>query len=357
MNFDVAISRVATYATPVFTAQRLGSFPTGVDLRSKFRRQADLIATDPDFRRAQDEILKVLKKSTDDFVRLPCAKAGAKDGTGDIQVLNIRSEFLGSETESSDALYARLKSDRYQLRIKDAVWILRTRASATSCALEGKDRPTKLWWTFEGIPAIGDVNRRPHEDDVVRLLQITDDLERAARDGFKAAFERTLFKVLETEGCLDTDKREVHICAMESVDDNVDALLDAVYFDGRQPSAISASTRDDLAEARKGISLFDRFVRKTIGEKAVINDATIFFPRGIPRLKGIFCRHEIENKTYIIGFARKTGARIGDDLLSESEQSAELAEENVRLRSAARPLSAWLANAEAMSHEKMPEFN
>jgi hypothetical protein len=238
------------------------------------------------------------------------------------------------------------------VRVGDANWILRTRAHITSCALQGNTRPTKLWWTFEGIPADNDPDRRPSDDAVSALLSLTAQIEQAVRGGLVAAFTDSLKSVTDPKLKVTRWPERLSITLAECPDDAVDALLDAMYFDSRAPSEIMKSHDKELKEARDGMKSFENFIRNVVGERARVDDKSVSVVDELPKVKGILWHRTHPRSQLVAGVARRAGAKIGLDFLSAAERRRQLSEERVRLRSAARPLSAYLADSEAVALER-----
>jgi len=360
MNFDFAISRIATFARPDFCKSvSIEDYTlSGSSLFKKFHEQAQHIAANNLFKNANDAAWEIARGFDSKATRKKCTKPDSPDGIGELAILNLAEEFGGASTEvqGSDTLVARMPSERIQLAVGGVDWILRTRAHFTSCALEGNKRPTKLWWTYEGIPADNDPNARPHREAVSALLTVANKMEDAVRDGLTEAFEESFVTVTAggTKGKVSPDKNRLNITITEGLDDGVDALLDALYFDDKTPSKIVQS---DLELARRGLDTFEWFVHRVAGTDAKIDDASVSLAEGIPKVKGILWHRTDKSSHLVAGFARKAGARIGLRFMSDEERREELVEQQVRMRSAARPWSALLANNEAIKFEQSLGLN
>src|SRR5205085_368998 len=137
MNFDIAIARLATFLRPQLCKSGQITFPKGDDLRAAFQRQASAIVQDDNFKVAKKEIEAHIHRLDPNYEPYPCVRAGSPDGIGDIKIQNISDELaeFGLTLEATEALVARLPSERYRVKIGDARWILRARAAVTSCAL------------------------------------------------------------------------------------------------------------------------------------------------------------------------------------------------------------------------------
>jgi hypothetical protein len=347
MNFNIAISRAATFARAKLMAGHTIRPLSGDNLYDTFAKQAEIIASHPKLKSANDAVWRVASQADPKARRLPCGHSDSRDGIGALAVLNVADEFADAALGRMEALVARMRSERIEVQVADVKWIIRTRASVTSCALEGNKRPTKLWWTFEGIPANADPDHRPNEEQVAALLSITGRMEKAARAGLKDAYEGSLFSMLSAKGKLLPHRERLSITLTECVDQEVDSLLDAMYFDAADVSEIKNSNVDELGKARVGMEFFERFVRSVAGSQARVQNTSVSIAEGIPKVKAVLWRGHSQSDSLVVGFARRVGANIGLGILTADERRKELTEERVRLQSAARPLSALLASKEA----------
>jgi len=350
MNFDFAITRVATFVRPQFD----GGVPAlkGAALEREFRRQARLIQDSPKLATANAKAFELALELDRTAARKSCQEKDRPDGIGVLAILHLADEFtdMSAPFPESEALVARMPSERIEVTVGNARWILRTRAHVTSCALEGNRRPTKLWWTFEGIPYDTDPHSRPNADAVGALMKLAADMEDRVREPLKDAFENSLKELTNPRARVDSSDHRLHITLSETADDNVDALLDALYFDDKTPSAIRSSK--DFQAARKGMTLFEDFIHRIAGQGAEIDDDSIRLAEGIPKVKGILWHHTYRDCHMVAGFARRAGAKIGLQFMTEDERRDQLSEMELRMRSAARPLSAFLANSEAIAIEQ-----
>jgi hypothetical protein len=350
MIFDIAISRAASFARAQFAAGAGVKPLKGEALHSAFQGLAETVASHPSLIGANEAIWKRVI-ALDPAAEKRCLPSHSRDGTGELVVLNAADDFsaAGNELRDSQALVARMRSKIISVRIADMAWILRTRASVTSCALEGNVRPTKLWWTFEGIPADTNPDRRPTEHHVKAFLDVVAELERAGRDGLRIAYQEALPAAVKAKGKakLRSHAERLNITLTECVNNEVDSLLDAMYLDEQGVSDIRSSEDEELEEARVGMSEFERFVHCVAGSNARIEDASVTLATEIPRVKAVLWHGQEATNKLVVGFARRVGAKVGLGLLTPDERRAELTEERIRLRSAARPLSALLASKHA----------
>lgn len=355
MIFDIAISRAASFARAEF-ASGAGVKPLKGDaLQTAFQGMAESISTHPSLTKANAAIWQRVRGLDPRAEKRSCPSS-SRGGVGALAVLKIAGDFsaTGDELGKSEALVALMPSEIMEMTLAGTHWILRTRASVTSCALEGNVRPTKLWWSFEGIPADTNLDRRPTEDDVKALLDFTAKLERAGRNGLRTAYQETLPAAVNAKGKAKLRPRaeRLNITLTECTNDEVDSLLDAMYLDEQGVADIRGSEDEELEEARLGMSEFEKFVHCVAGSKVRIADSSVTLATEIPRVKGLLWQGREARNTLVVGFARRVGAKVGLGLLTPDERRAELTEERIRFRSAARPLSALLANKHAGAIDK-----
>ncbi len=357
MSCDLAINRIGALAAGSFPTSASARFPSATKIGSSFREVAESIVTSKHFRCANNAVLRIVKAldphaayRSGGGIELPDRQSGA------IEIFSMRDDPLyptSMRDDDSDHLVGLLPSNRMECELDGMKWVLRTRASVTACALERNNGLTKLWWTFEGIPADPDPDRRPTEAEVARLLNLTQDMEREAMPRLRDAYRHALLEVLKLDrGSLRLGTERLRVAMTENEERPVAALLDALYFEERTPSEIMKPSNPNLAIAREGMTEFARFVRDVSERRARITNETVSVESEIPGIKGVVCRLEEEDgDTLLAGFARRAGARAGYRLLPNEQKREEKKEENIRATSAARPLSAMLATREAHALE------
>lgn len=354
MKFDLAISRVATFAHADFKSSPPNPLK-GDELYAAFRDVAERIAAHPQFLQANDSIRAIAARADQRANLLPAGSPESEDGIAELAVLNPASEFGDARTElaGTEPFIARMESERLKICLAGMTWILRTRASITSCALEGNVRPTKLWWTFEGIPQTDDPLQRPDSAQLAALLGVVRDMEAGARTGLLDAYKDVFRKSVSPRGSLESENKRLSITMAECVDREVDALFDAMYFDSRSFSELRHAESEELSLPRQGAQGFESFIHEIAGYDGKIDEGSIRLTHALPKVRGILWHHSDSNQHVVAGFARRVGRRAGFGLLNREELKQEMAEDRVRRVSAARPLSALVANTRTAELDRL----
>jgi len=261
---------------------------------------------------------------------------------------------------AENPLVGLLTSRRTRIAMNGMDWILRSRASVTACALQKGSGRTKLWWSFEGIPASDDPDRRPTEDNVAEFVAFTDGLQTQAIPTLRTAYRDALKETVErTPENFELGEERLRISFADNDTPDVAALFDALYLEELKVSEIETRPVERLDEARTGLHEFVQFVDHVVKDEQhppVNNDSVTveLQPSGV---KGIVCRHRDENKHFrnFVGFARRPGVRSGFELLSNDEKRGLLGETRLRANSGARSFTAMLAGREALALEQRPQ--
>jgi hypothetical protein len=107
-----------------------------------------------------------------------------------------------------------------------------------------------------------------------------------------------------------------------------------------------------LKNVKAGLEELRAFVQDVTGQRKVVSDETIEVIEAdpdVPKISGILYHpeHEPRERRTVVGFARRQGVRNGFRLLPPEQKKIYLSEANIRMTSAARPLSGMLAGREA----------
>jgi hypothetical protein len=354
MSYELTINRVGTLVGSPRKSNASGLSKSD-DIADLFHRHAELLLQSDFFRKAEAELLELAHAKDQKAARV--TDPGFDDDDNHIDILvDEEKPNLVPDDDSSKPLIALFPSRRLSCKIEGTRWIIRTRATVTSCAFQAAAGQTKLWWTFEGIPQDSDPKKRPTETDIFHLLDLTNDMEKKAmpllHKAYKHAYKKATNVPLED---FEMDEKRIRINMVDSDDRAVAALLDALELDRQKPSALRHSASKALSPAREGLKQFDRVVRKLSHSRSFPQDDAISISNDVPGMKGIlFSRRDGAFGTLIVGFARRLGPRTGFRMLSNDLQRDARSEPRLRAISAARPLSAKLADLEAESLNARP---
>ena len=128
------------------------------------------------------------------------------------------------------------------------------------------------------------------------------------------------------------------------------ALIDA-FGTNASASTLRSSTSAATADARAGLRQLDSFIGEVVKKEAgwVPTDATFEVSDLLRGARGILSRQPGENKDpVLVGFARRLGARLSAARLPDDLRAPTRTEAYLRAVSAARPLSARIAEDEAL---------
>jgi len=282
-------------------------------------------------------------------------------GKRQIQTVSLNpNEGAGTPTRRrrTDRLVGLFRSRRFRLKTERMIWDLRIRPSVTACALKGRGY-TKLWWTFDGVPADAASEHRPSERDSVDFIRATSALAEVAlpklRDAYRDALEGD---AASNAGHKYPELKFVDRNVRVSLADNnglpFAKLVDAMSLRGADFADVLAGKYDD--DSQKGAQELLQFIEDTSGH---IPDArAVVLTPGDPSSAAIYCTIEVKDKsadgkiTHVVaGLANSidllsSGLADSEDLRSINNRPALL-----RSLSAARPVSAMLANNSALQIE------
>jgi hypothetical protein len=357
MSFELTINRVGAFA-----GTTSGTGMEHAHIQDLFETLLCSVAEDKEFKRNTERIFSeatnfrsVRRRAND-----PEARNIRIGGTGipiriretvipTSKANNLQWNLVGTLPTRRFACTATSKKSG---RSKD--WIVHARSSITACALENRRRNTKLWWTFEGVPEDDDPTARPTADDVSAFVAMTDEMADAAIDPLYTAFGAALAKSTS----IDLDdfflrKNRIRVRMSDSNDYDIEALLDAYYYQHRDVSEIRDAP--DLTHARKGLLLFEQFV-SDVARPDVHVDNSLKVEGQFDGFKGIYYRTIVDAKdtkdTIVVGIGHQSGSVSGlERAVAPEKRRLDKQENNLRAMSASRPISAVIADREAADLE------
>ena len=357
MAYELTINRMGAFVAAGVPNAADECLLSGDELIAKFRRQAELIVESKAYHRAEHAVVKIAQRHDMDA---RCSAKGIGPGE-EIEPIEIFPMPLDSifvpetVTDVSDHLVCLLPSKKIDCTIGGVLWILRIRASMTGCVLERKRGLSKLWWTFEGIPANRNPARRPTEKEAAEFVSVSDEMARAAMEHLYDAFRQALSTVQGNVPEMSLLPDRISISLSDNDDRPVADLLDAMYFQGSSLAEIARSDKPALNLAREASLEFKKFVGDVTGhDNLKLDDRKIYVNDKIAGVRGLIWQYDDpeQRRQFVAGVARRSGVRAGYDLLSPELQSEQKTEGFLRASSAARPLSAMLASHHAILFEQ-----
>lgn len=357
MSLGLTISRYGLMpVTPIL--QGGGGLENG-ELVSAFRRQTELFVSEELLKPANAQVLKIAdgRPVVDDSEPFepPIPNKLAIVG------MPLREDEDGSDagnaaaagTQRFETLVGLLPFQEFRCDVDGVDWIVRTRASMTSCALQKGNRQTKLWWTFEGIPVSA---KPPNEEQAAAFVKRTDQLEECAMPLLRDAYLVSLQKLMNQVGRFDGAKERIRISLSDNDDRPIGELLGAIRH--KDLSTIEDKGKAELKWAREGLRELERFVGAVTEQRLSVGPETLRINSEIPGIKGILCRQEGPEPfaTLLAGFARRAAGSGGFHTRPEEWPDA-VRVQYIRRISPARQLSARLANSEAHSLEERLGWN
>jgi hypothetical protein len=240
------------------------------------------------------------------------------------------------DTRKFGMYVARLPHHERHEAIGKNPWIISESVSITSGNLEG--HPSEVWLTLAGMPEV----ESKDEAGAPLFLDWMNARESVLLDSLKYAYEQSLaFVSTEASDSVEFDGALVKISVTDDDTRAVASLVDAMYFDGAQPSQMSNK------EARQGLARLGEFVQHA-GPNGSMDDPSV--DSSIPGIKGIICNgHAFGYTSLVAGFARRAGDGGGYQReLDQLDETSPLTFDEVCARSPARHLSARLAHSEAL---------
>lgn len=287
------------------------------------------------------------------------AKSFLKD-TADFAVPPIEVSTMpmdeGEKIAKAPTLIGLLPPKRMIFEDEGMEWILRVRPSVTACALQEKGGLSKLWWTFEGIPATDDPAVRPTEKQVSSFVGWTEKLEQKAMEPLYTLYRDTLRNVSEVPPKeFELGKERVQISMSDNDDRKVGSLLDALYLDGWEFEQIRDQDGKTPSLANQGLREFESLVSKITEYDPEASGNSVATVEKMPGYRALYYRHNHKEEdalqTVVAGLARRAENRPARHFLSPGRQRLEKSEDILRERSAARRISAMLCQNEARTLE------
>ncbi len=357
MNYELTINRFgALVGSPDWRKVATSHFLTKDAVVNAFSEQAQKIAASAQMRSANSVISRIARDTLAGAPEMSL-ESNRNDPVEGIAISRVPDVALSDlESLSGAPLVCAFPSLRVACNANGLRWILRARASVTACALQSMERHAKLWWTFEGVPEDTSPDNRPTEEHVAALISLTKVMEEAAMKSLHEAYRET-FQAVTGANLPGFDRAldRIQIAMADTSEHEVAAFVDALYFKGKTVSEIRANEMASFADSRAGLHEFEKFVEDVIPGVSEIGDDCVEVTDGVPGSRGVFYRaYDVSMpRTEIAGIARKTGSAVGSEFLPIEQQRQEKAENVLRVLSAARPISAWLANEEAQKIDKM----
>jgi hypothetical protein len=303
---------------------------SGNELLTAFREQAEtlsalLLSNRPESKPKSVQIVGVLPEAVDQ------SSSRNRDGP-----------------DAFETLIALLPRQKFEFSLNEVDWRVSTRVSITSCSLHKEPGRSKLWYSIEALPST-----KMGTDDEPALLGFLDDIskrEETALSGLKQAYKDSLKHMGKFAGQLEFDDKPIRITLTDDDTRPVARILDALYFDGMK----SAQLRDTDDELRHGFTKFEHLVSHVAPEHRETFGNNLFVESASPAIKGLLCEYENTSRyrSLVAGFARNAGDGGGyQDVLDKFDgaapKDASVLLDYMRARSAARRLSAKLADREA----------
>jgi hypothetical protein len=341
VSFELTINRVGAFAGTAPQVCSVDEESLGV----LFQRQLEAVVAHPVFSTAQDNMMKL------------AAHREAPPGRPDDfpSAIRIREAAIsGKENEPERTLIGTLPGRRFicTATSRSGVvreWILHVRASITACALQTRTRHTKLWWTFEGVPSDDNPTNRPSEEDIAAFVELTD---RMADEGMIPLYQAYRAALADNTELENEDfalrSNRIRIRMSDSTDYAVEALMDAVHYQGLDADSIRKSP--DKTHAQRGLCQFEKFVRDVTWQSIdIIRDKSLRVDARFDGFKGIFYKvHVSETETIVAGFGQQSGSVSGlEGAVAPEKRRLRKGEDTLRAMTASRPISASLADQEA----------
>jgi hypothetical protein len=347
MSYDLIIIRRGGVADgPVIAATDV--IDAEVELVETFRKQTDTLSGLKEFSCANDKLFSVARAAASELTEIELHAddpiyPNRPDVVGIPFATKNGDADHGASKPKFESLVGLLPYRKVQVTIDGVKWIIRTRASMTSCSLQTGPRQTKLWWSVEGIPLI---NGPLEQNRATAFAQLAEKMAESAMDPLRVAYLASLEEISKSAS-YEFAKKAVQISLSDNDDAPVGELLDALYFRKAELSFIENKELTEFEGARKGLSELRHFVRAVTESRVAVKRETLEVNAEIPNVKGILCRqdHAPTSTTLIAGFARRAGG-TGGYMTRAEELNPERLERYVRSVSPARQLSACLAHHE-----------
>lgn len=350
MEFDLLTYRFGALATLFPEAAERLTVPSRSDLVRTFREQQGHIQVSAEFEAARRLIEDTARSTLDRGVRYsPGSNERAAQANPDLRdLVSIPPPFGIRRQRPSSHLAAVFPRDRLTLQLGRSRVALRIRASVTACALEVADGFPKLWWTFEAVPENPEQGNVLSLSNAARLLKFARSVEQELLDLLKKVYFDSLALATDNAEKLDGELLDrLRIRCVETRDETVGALIDALQFRVKSPKELRGAEGPSLKQAKRGLVSFETFVNGT--NEAVASAIDPDVAQAETRLfgvQGITARQVVDRDVSIAAIAQIPVEPTPYDRL-ESVRERRLSrrsENNLLDVSPARRLSAELAN-------------
>lgn len=348
MKFDLLSYRFGALATLYPEAAKRLTLPAKSNLLAAFREQQREIQRSDRLVTARRLIHEVARKRLGDSVKfVPGNNQPPSEESAPRSVRGLSPPFGQRRPLPSSHLAAVFPRDHLTFQLSHAQLALRIRASVTACALEDPRGFPKLWWTFEAIPA------NPEKGDKLTLLQARSllrfarELENDLLGHLNAAYFESLAKVTNSEDLEGKLLDRLHIRCVDSADEGIAALIDALRFRVQSADELQHSEGQSLKVAKRALTTFNSFITHTNDDLA-IDPGSAEPETRLSGVEGVTARKvdRAKGDVAIVGIVQAPSEPTPYDHLSSVQKlrSGELTEERLRRLSPARRLSAELAN-------------
>jgi hypothetical protein len=350
MNYELTISRIGALAGTTRAPLRGEDFQT---VLQAFRKQLDaMLGRNLAFDKGNAAIIAEAPGAR-------CVKVSKENTNEKILTYRILSEeaVKGSDGWTWVGILPSTKM-KVSIQSPDARrhmdWILRARCSVTACALHESKRQSKIWITFEGVPANVDPLNRPSEQNVADFVALTDRMEKASMEFFHEAYGAAL-KRTRPEVSLRNfrlSKPRIRVRMTDTTDPHVSALLDVMYSGARTVAEIREGGTPTLMRAQMGLHEFEKLLRQIGGHN--VSHPQLQTADGPMGPKGAVYR-TVDRKTrdtIVIGVGIQVGTVKGQEDLPPEKRVLDMKEGYIRAASAVRPISANVAQVEAIRLER-----
>lgn len=348
MSYELSVNRVMALCASA--NRNPADFTSTRGVVADFRRQMNVMG---------DRLDAMYQQVIDVAEQLSCKDAKVVKGTPmsgtldqviDVFVMPADSENVPKNLsrEAAEHIVGLFPTKVISVDIAGMEWLVRMRPSVTACVLQRPDGRSKLWWSFEGIPADPLRDHRPSETEAASFLGITNAMAQAGLDSLQQGYRDGFAAVTGVEDAsLELLPQRIRINLSDNDGTPFAALVDAMNLD--KTSFEQAKTSED-PEVNEGAGEVSRFVEDVTGAPAP--EGAVSLNSQLPQTKAVICEAQVTKagvtETLLTGVARSGGMRAGY-VPSPSYREIEYGARNLRSISAARPLSATLAMQRAIT--------
>lgn len=341
--FLLTINRVMGLCPFKFAQDDTAPRPEGLSLAQSFKKQME----DVDDHRLSPIYAMIAEEAEEHDYKMT-DNPGHDRSTGRRIMIVQDAEPDAPAAVPGNPMVGLFRSRRVQMTKGEATWDLRIRPSITACALARKGGLTKLWWTFEGVPACSTADPPLSEQDAVDFVAVTNRCANAAIPLLREAYIKSFSTALDLSGDARSEHNErLRVSFADNNGRSFSKLIDALYLEGAPFGEIRRGGFD--AETRKGAKELIEFIQKTGSERPKDN-AVKLNAGDLPGLAAAYSNfvheeNEDGSKTHIVtGLASSSRMLPSGFELPDEWRRATFRPEHVRSASAARPLSKQLAN-------------